>query len=62
MFETIKNCFKVKEISKKIWITLLLLLVFRIGCYIPVPGIDAAIFGEALEQYSFLELMSSITG
>ena len=62
MFETIKNCFKVKEIRRKIWITLLLLLVFRIGCYIPVPGIDAAIFGEALEQYSFLELMSSITG
>ena len=62
MFETIKNCFKVKEIRRKIWITLLLLLVFRIGCYIPVPGIDAAIFGETLEQYSFLELMSSITG
>lgn len=62
MFETIKNCFKVKEIRKKIWITLLLLLIFRIGCYIPVPGIDASVFSEALQQYSFLELMSSITG
>ena len=62
MFETIKNCFKVKEIRKKIWITLLLLLVFRIGCYIPVPGIDSTVFGDAIEQYSFLELMSSITG
>ena len=30
----------VKEIRKKIFITLLLLLIFRLGCYIPVPGID----------------------
>ena len=62
MFETIKNCFKVKEIRKKIWITLLLLLVFRLGCYIPVPGIDSDIFGSAIANYDFLELMSSITG
>lgn len=62
MFETIKNCFKVKEIRKKIWITLLLLLIFRIGCYIPVPGIDIETFSSAIESYSFLELMSSITG
>ena len=62
MFETIKNCFKVKEIRKKIFITLLLLLVFRIGCYIPVPGIDSDTFSQAISNYSFLELMSSITG
>ena len=62
MFETIKNCFKVKEIRKKIWITLLLLLIFRIGCYIPVPGIDSETFSSAISEYSFLELMSSITG
>ncbi len=62
MFETIKNCFKVKEIRKKIWITLLLLLIFRLGCYIPVPGIDSSTFSTTIEGYSFLELMSSITG
>ncbi len=62
MFETIKNCFKVKEIRKKIWITLLLLLIFRIGCYIPVPGVDPTQFGEAITSNSFLDLMSSITG
>ena len=32
MFETLKNAFKVKEIRKKIFITLLILLVYRIGC------------------------------
>ncbi len=62
MFETIKNCFKVKEIRKKIGITLLFLLIFRLGCYIPVPGIIATTFAEQINSYSFLELMSSITG
>lgn len=50
MFETIKNCFKIKEIRKKIWITLGLLLIFRLGCYIPVPGIDPGTFGEAIKR------------
>lgn len=62
MFETIKNCFKVKEIRKKIWITLALLLIFRIGCYIPVPGINPTQFGNAIADNSFLNIMSSITG
>lgn len=62
MFETIKNCFKNKEIRKKIWITLFLLLIFRLGCYIPVPGIDIETFKAEIEGVSFLQLMSQITG
>ncbi|MDE6557543.1 MAG: preprotein translocase subunit SecY [Clostridia bacterium] len=62
MFETIKNCFKNKEIRKKIWITLLLLLIFRLGCYIPVPGIKVGVFKEAIINQSFLNIMSSISG
>lgn len=62
MFETIKNCFKVKEIRKKIWITLLLLLIFRLGCYIPVPGIDPGQFSSVIGNNDFLGVLSSITG
>lgn len=62
MFETIKNAFKVKEIRRKIWITLLLLLVFRLGCYIPVPGLEREFFASSIEGNEFLEIMSSITG
>lgn len=62
MFETIKNCFKVKEIRRKIWITLLLLLIFRLGCYIPVPGIDPGQFKDAIGVNDFLGVLSSITG
>lgn len=62
MFETIKNCFKEKEIRKKIWITLALLLIFRLGCYIPVPGITVSTFRTEIEGNSFLQILSSITG
>ena len=62
MFETIKNCFKNKEIRKKIWITLLILLVFRLGCYIPIPGIDSQTFRDQIAGVDFLTIMSSITG
>ncbi len=62
MFETFKNAFKVKEIRRKIWMTLLLLLVFRIGCYIPVPGLQRDFFSTAITGNEFLQIMSSITG
>lgn len=64
MFETLKNAFKVKEIRKKIFITLLILLVYRIGCYIPVPGLDIDQFSNYVETGSnnFLYLMSAVTG
>lgn len=62
MLETIKNCFKNKEIRTKIWFTLLLLVIFRLGCYIPVPGISPETFESAISNVSFLEIMSAISG
>ncbi|MBQ5930447.1 MAG: preprotein translocase subunit SecY [Clostridia bacterium] len=62
MLQTLINAFKVKEIRRKIFMMLLLLLVFRLGCFIPVPGLDGATFSTAVEGNDFLTLMSSITG
>ena len=64
MLQTIINAFKVKEIRRKVYMMLLLLLVFRIGCFIPVPGIDSTAFKEIVSAggNDFLTLMSSITG
>ena len=62
MIETIKNAFRNKDIRKKILLTLLLLLVFRIGCYIPVPGLLREQFEGAVSGNDFLTLMSGITG
>ena len=46
MIETLKKIFHIEDLRKKIVFTLILLLVCRIGAYIPVPGID----GDAAAQ------------
>ena len=63
MFETLKNAFKTKEIRVKIWITLALILVYRIGCYIPIPTFDIAAMQNATAFNSdFLSILNVITG
>ena len=62
MLQTLINAFKVKDIRRKVWMMLLLLLVFRIGCYIPVPGLARSTFEDSIKGNDFLNLMNSITG
>ena len=40
--QTIKNIFKIEELRKRIGYTLLLILVYRLGSFIVLPGIDAS--------------------
>ncbi len=61
MLNTLINAFKEKEIRKKMLLTLLMLLVFRIGCFIPVPGIASDSF-QNLASNDFFSVMSTITG
>ena len=42
---------KATELKSRIWFTLGALLVYRLGSYIPVPGVDAAVMGEMLAQH-----------
>ena len=46
MFKTIKNALKTPEIRDRILYTLLIIVIFRLGCHITVPGVD----GLALEK------------
>ena len=62
MLQNIINALKVKDIRRKVYMMLLLLLVFRIGCFIPVPGLNRSTFEGAVSGNDFLTLMSSITG
>ena len=52
MFKTIKNAFKTPEIRKKMWYTLLLIVLFRLGCYITVPGVNAVKLAELMGDSS----------
>jgi preprotein translocase subunit SecY len=41
---------KATDLQKRIWYTLLALVVYRVGTYIPIPGIDPAAFAQAFQQ------------
>jgi preprotein translocase subunit SecY len=41
---------KATELQKRIWYTIIALIVYRIGAFIPIPGIDAAAFANAFNQ------------
>ena len=50
MFKTIKNAFKTPDVRKRILYTLLLIVIFRFGCYITVPGVNSIALNEAMNS------------
>ena len=62
MFQTFINAFKVKEIRKKILITLVLIVVYRLGCFIPIPGVNTALLKDAVAQYDILGFLDLLSG
>lgn len=62
MFRTIIDAFKVKEIRNKILITLLLLFVYRVGCWIPCVGFSTDAIFENSTGFGFFELMNMVSG
>ena len=59
MFKTLTDAFKIKDVRNKLLLTLLLLLVYRLGCWIPVPGLEEITFTEG---QTFMQLLSSLSG
>ena len=50
MFKTIKNALKTPEVRKKLLYTLLLIVIFRLGCYITIPGVDTFTLAEEMSN------------
>ena len=50
MFKTIKNALKTPDVRKRILYTLLLIVIFRLGCYITVPGVNSITLNEAMNS------------
>ena len=61
MFEMISNFWRVGEIRRKILFTLILLIVFRIGTFIPVPYVNAEILA-AQDQLSVFGVLNTFGG
>lgn len=64
MLTTLKNAFKIKEIRKKLFYTLVMLVVIRIGSQLPVPGVDRTYFANwfARQTSNAFGFFDAITG
>ena len=64
MFKTLKNAWKTPEVRKRILYTLLLIVIFRLGCFITVPGVDTIALREQMDSAtnSLSGLINTISG
>lgn len=62
MFSTYINAFKIKDLRKKMLFTLLLLVVYRLGCQIPIPGINVEAWQAAIEGKALFDFMDLLSG
>ncbi|MGD9567285.1 MAG: preprotein translocase subunit SecY [Sedimentibacter sp.] len=63
MFETLKNAWKIPDLRKRMLFTFMMLVVYRLGAVIPVPGIDRTVVdsmfsGNAGGLLDFFDMMS----
>ncbi|RHW50662.1 preprotein translocase subunit SecY [Lactobacillus bombicola] len=61
MFSTLKNAFKDKEIRNKIYFTLFILLLYRIGANITVPGVNAKAITQ-VAQTGLVPMLDTVSG
>lgn len=61
MFQTISNFFRVRDIRNKIIFTLLMLLVFRIGSFIPVPNVNADVL-KLSDEFNLIGFLNTFGG
>ncbi len=62
MFKTLTDAFKIKEVRNKLILTLVLLFIYRLGCWLPIPGIATSALRTKVEGNTFLNLLSSVSG
>lgn len=62
MFQTLRNAWKVPDVRKKILYTLMMLLFFRLGAFLPVPGVDPSYIAKTVGQYDILGFVNLMNG
>ena len=66
--ETLKNIYKIEELRNRIGYTILLVLIYRLGCYVVIPGIDPNVLGEGsalanqMDSNNLLGLLNVFSG
>ena len=62
MLEKMKSAWRIPELRKKIIYTFGMLLLYRLLCCIPVPGVNIGAVSEAIKSFSVLDFMNMMTG
>ena len=61
MFKTFINAFKVKDVRRKIFYVLMMLVVIRLGSQMPVPGVNTSFFANYFAKKMKLRLQRVFT-
>ena len=62
MLETFRNAWKVEDLRKKIIYTLIMLLIYRVGSIIPIPGVNVEYISQQVNNISLLGMLDFING
>ncbi|PLX77204.1 MAG: preprotein translocase subunit SecY [Desulfuromonas sp.] len=64
MFASVQNIFAIPELRRRILFTLGMLAVYRVGCHVPLPGVDRMVLAQFFEgtQGTLLGMVSAFTG
>ncbi len=62
LISTLKNIWSIEELRKRILFTLLLILVYRVGCYITLPGINPNLLTLDSDQGGLLGILNAFAG
>ena len=56
MWETLRNAWKIQDLRKKILYTVGMLLVYRLLCFVPTPGVDLNAVSSAMNNLSLIHI------
>ncbi|WP_027415397.1 preprotein translocase subunit SecY [Aneurinibacillus terranovensis] len=62
MFNTFINIFKIADLRRRVLFTLLMLVVFRIGSQIPVPGINVTLLEQLSQKNNIVGFLNTFSG
>jgi preprotein translocase subunit SecY len=62
ILETIRNAWKIQDLRKRIILTLALLALFRVGAFVPVPGVDVHAIQQVASAGGLLGLLNLFSG
>ena len=62
MWETLRTAWKIIDLRKKILYTLFMLLIYRLLCFVPTPGIDRLAVAQLVKGNQFFDFLNTMTG